>query len=109
MSGSAPIIIITEKQQSVLSEFAVSRTISVSLAQRSKIVLMAFDRVHNDEIAVAAKQIKANKGTHVLFAYLAGWLISSEHVESFGASSLSYFHRRRIPREVVLFKSRGDV
>jgi hypothetical protein len=27
---------------------------------------------------------KANKGTHVLFAYLAGWLISSEHVESFG-------------------------
>ena len=52
MSGSAPIIVITEKQQSVLSEFADSRSVSVSIAQRSKIVLMAFDRVHNDEIAV---------------------------------------------------------
>jgi hypothetical protein len=53
MSGSAPIIVITEKQQLVLSEFAASRTISVSLAQRSKIVLMAFERIHNDEIAKA--------------------------------------------------------
>ena len=53
MSGSAPIIVITEKQQSVLSEFASSRTISVSLAQRSKIILMAFERIHNDEIAEA--------------------------------------------------------
>lgn len=53
MSGSAPNIVITEKQQSVLSEFASSRTISVSLAQRSKIILMAFERIHNDEIAEA--------------------------------------------------------
>ena len=53
MSGSAPIIVITEKQQSVLSEFAASRTISVSLAQRSKIILMAFERIHNDEIVEA--------------------------------------------------------
>ena len=51
MSGSAPIIVITEKQQAVLGEFAASRTIAVSLAQRSKIILMAFDRIHNDEIA----------------------------------------------------------
>jgi DNA-directed RNA polymerase specialized sigma24 family protein len=51
MSGSAPIIVITEKQQAVLSEFAAARTISVSLAQRSKIILLAFDRIHNDEIA----------------------------------------------------------
>ena len=53
MFGSAPIIVITEKQQSVLSEFAASRTISVSLGQRSKIILMAFERIHNDEIAKA--------------------------------------------------------
>jgi transposase len=51
MSGSAPIIIITEKQSAILNEFAVSRSVSVSLAQRSKIVVMAFERVHNDEIA----------------------------------------------------------
>ena len=53
MSGSSLFIVITEKQQSVLSEFAASRTISVSLAQRSKIVSMAFERIHNDEIAEA--------------------------------------------------------
>ena len=51
MSGSAPIIIITEKQSAILNEFAVSRTESVSLVQRSKIVLMAFERVHNDVIS----------------------------------------------------------
>jgi len=51
MSGSAPIIIITEKQSATLNEFAASRSVSVSLSQRSRIVLMAFERVHNDEIA----------------------------------------------------------
>ena len=53
MSGSAPLIVITEKQSAILNEFASSRSVPVSLAQRSKIILMAFDRVHNDEIAKA--------------------------------------------------------
>ena len=77
MSGSAPIIIITEKQQSVLSEFAVSRTISVSLAQRSKIVLMAFDRVHNDEIAVAVGLITEKKDMHSVLYLFFGLVNSS--------------------------------
>jgi hypothetical protein len=51
MSGSAPIIIITEKQSAILNEFAASRSVSVSLSQRSQIVLMAFERVHNNDIA----------------------------------------------------------
>ncbi len=58
MSGSAPIIIITEKQSAILNEFAASRSVSVSLAQRSRIVLMAFERVHNDEIA---KEVGINR------------------------------------------------
>jgi hypothetical protein len=53
MSGSAPMIIITDKQLIFLSEFAVFGTISVSLAQRSLLILMALDRVHHDKIAVA--------------------------------------------------------
>jgi transposase len=53
MSGSAPIIVITEKQSTILNEFAASRTVAVSLAQRSKIILMAFERTHNDKIAEA--------------------------------------------------------
>jgi transposase len=51
MPGSSPVIIITEKQSVILNEFASSRTVAVSLAQRSKIVLMAFEKVHNDQIA----------------------------------------------------------
>ena len=39
MSGSAPLIIITEKQSAVPNEFASSRSDPVSLAQRSKIIL----------------------------------------------------------------------
>lgn len=44
MSGSAPMIIITDKQLIFLSEFAVFGTISVSLAQRSLLILIIRSR-----------------------------------------------------------------
>ncbi len=48
MPGKAAKIIVTEKQQAILQAFAKSRSVSVSLAQRSKIILLAFDG-HNNE------------------------------------------------------------
>ena len=51
MSGRAPIIIVTEKQFEILKEFAAARTVQVDVSQRSKIVLLAFERKLNEDIA----------------------------------------------------------
>ena len=51
MSGRAPIIIITEKQQEILKEFATARTVQVDISKRSKIILLAFERTLNEDIA----------------------------------------------------------
>ena len=51
MSGRAPIIIVTEKQYEILKEFAAARTVQVDVSQRSKIVLLAFERKLNEDIA----------------------------------------------------------
>ena len=50
MPGQAAKVIVTEKQQAILQAFAKSRSVSVSLAQRSKIVLLAFDGHNNEQI-----------------------------------------------------------
>ena len=50
MPGRAAKVIITEKQQAILECFSKSRSISVSLAQRSKIILLAFDGHNNEQI-----------------------------------------------------------
>ena len=50
MPGKAAKVIVTEKQQAILQAFAKSRSVSVSLAQRSKIILLAFDGCNNEEI-----------------------------------------------------------
>ena len=50
MPGKAAKVIVTEKQQSILQTFAKSRSVSVSLAQRSKIILLAFDGHNNEQI-----------------------------------------------------------
>lgn len=50
MPGKAAKVIITEKQQAILQELANSRTVSVALAQRSKIILLAFDGLDNEQI-----------------------------------------------------------
>ena len=50
MPGKAAKVIITEKQQAILLEFANSRSVSVALAQRSRIILLAFDGRKNEQI-----------------------------------------------------------
>ena len=50
MPGKAAKVIITEKQLAILQAFAKSRTVSVSLAQRSRIILLAFDGRNNEQI-----------------------------------------------------------
>jgi len=48
MPGKAAKVIISEKQQAILKKFANARTSKVSLAQRSRIILLAF-KGHNNE------------------------------------------------------------
>ena len=50
MPGKAAKVIVTEKQFAILEEFSKSRSVSVSLAQRSKIILLAFDGHNNEAI-----------------------------------------------------------
>jgi transposase len=50
MPGKAAKVVVTEKQQAILQEFSGSRSVSVSLAQRSRIVLLAFDGLNNETI-----------------------------------------------------------
>ena len=51
MSGSAARVTITEQQQSILIEFANARTAKVALAQRSRIILLAFEKQTNEQIS----------------------------------------------------------
>ena len=50
MPGKAAKVIVTEKQKSILDAFVRSRTASVSLVQRSKIILLAFEGHNNEAI-----------------------------------------------------------
>ena len=50
MPGKAAKVIVTEKQQAILESFSKSRSVSVSLAQRSKIIVLAFDGHNNETI-----------------------------------------------------------
>jgi transposase len=51
MSGSAAKVLITERQQDILQELVAGRTTPVRLAQRATIVLRAFAKVDNADIA----------------------------------------------------------
>ena len=50
MPGKAAKVIVTEKQHAILEAFSKSRSVSVSLAQRSKIILLAFDGYNNEAV-----------------------------------------------------------
>lgn len=50
MPGKAAKVIVTEKQHAVLKKFAAARTSEVSLAQRSRIILLAFEGKNNEAI-----------------------------------------------------------
>jgi len=51
MSGKAARIVLTEKQQDMLLWITQSTTVSQRLMQRALIVLLAFERRGNDDIA----------------------------------------------------------
>jgi transposase len=51
MSGKAARILLSEKQQEILQIIVKSPTASLRLIQRARIILLAFGRVRNDEIA----------------------------------------------------------
>jgi transposase len=53
MPGSAAKLLITERQQAVLRQFAAAPTSPVRLAQRAKIILRAFEGQENQAIAAA--------------------------------------------------------
>lgn len=52
MPGTAAKIRLSEKQQDVLSELSRSRTVAVSAKQRASIVLLGFEGLLNEEIAL---------------------------------------------------------
>lgn len=51
MPGKAAKVTITEKQQAVLQRLAAARSTATGIAQRCRIVLLAFDGLRNEEIA----------------------------------------------------------
>lgn len=53
MPGSAAKVVISERQQQVLQELAHSRTLNCHLVQRAKIILLAFEKQSNQQIAKA--------------------------------------------------------
>ena len=52
MPGKAGKFIVPEKQQVILQTFARSRSTSVALAQRSKLILLAFEGHNNEESGI---------------------------------------------------------
>jgi len=51
MSGKAAAITITEKQQAILHQITQARTSTVQHVQRARVILLAFDKMLNREIA----------------------------------------------------------
>ena len=51
MSVKAARIVLKEKQHDILLKFTQSKTVSQRLMQRAMIVLLAFERRRNDDIA----------------------------------------------------------
>jgi transposase len=60
MPGSASKVRITERQQDVLHEIANSRTAPVRLVQRTTIILRAFSKMDNEDIA---EEVELNRNT----------------------------------------------
>jgi hypothetical protein len=51
MPGKAAKVVITERQQDILHQMVHSRSCPQGLAQRARIILLAFERWHNGTIA----------------------------------------------------------
>jgi transposase len=52
MAGTAAKIIVSERQQVLLEEFSKSRTVGKSISQRATIILLGFQGLFNEEIAL---------------------------------------------------------
>lgn len=50
MAGKAAKVVITERQQAVLTKFSRSKTVAFRLRQRAQIILLAFEGKRNEEI-----------------------------------------------------------
>ncbi len=50
MPGKAARILVTETQSAILQEIVASRTASVRLVQRARIVLLAFAKKNNEQV-----------------------------------------------------------
>ena len=51
MPGKAAKVVVTERQQDILRQMALSRSCPQGLARRAEIILLAFDRLQNGPIA----------------------------------------------------------
>ncbi len=52
MAGKAAKIIVSERQQVLLKEFSKSRTVGKSVSQRATIILLGFQGLFNEAIAM---------------------------------------------------------
>src|SRR5271157_6645347 len=52
MAGTAAKIIVSERQQVLLKEFSKSRTVAKGVVQRATIILLGFQGLFNEEIAL---------------------------------------------------------
>src|SRR3954471_18664440 len=52
MAGTAAKIIVSERQQILLTEFSKSRTVGKSVSQRATIILLGFQGLFNEDIAL---------------------------------------------------------
>ena len=51
MPGNAAKVVVTERQENLLTEFSKSRSVSRQLAERATMVLLSFEGLSNEEIA----------------------------------------------------------
>ena len=51
MAGKAANVVITERQQAILQQLSVATTVAYRLRQRAKMILLAFERRLNRDIA----------------------------------------------------------
>ena len=63
MAGTAAKIIVGERQQILLKEFSKSRTVGKSVSQRATIILLGFQGLFNEQIAlqVGLNRLSARK------------------------------------------------
>jgi transposase len=62
MAGKAAKILVSEKQQLLLKEFSKSRTVGKSVAQRATLILLGFQGLFNEEIALQVGRNRRHLG-----------------------------------------------